>query len=182
MMNEDLQRRISEIEAHPESALQSASQTYRKYISSLGIDLESDMKDVEWRDIKSIYRNLRYISDLKTSTLEGAKKAYTTWQPIYKKMEEMYSKNPEMAKTNMQKIDEIVNKLYEISDVYRIYKYEIRDAATDMVNAGMGVDASVEAIDRIYNKTISYADRNTSVDTIKVIFSKNVKKYMEDLF
>ena len=174
MINEDLKRRISEIEAHPESALQSASQTYRKYISSLGIDLESDMKDVEWRDIKSIYRNLKYINDLKTSTLEGAKKAYTTWQPIYEKLKTMGAENA------MKKVAEIIRKLYEISDIYRKFYYEIYDAATDMVSKGMDTDEIVYTIDRIYDKTISSVSRRTTNRYVKELFKQNLANYMED--
>lgn len=115
---EELNDRIYEIEKAGYSLKKDASHRFRE----LQKKVPNNFSELNDKELRSIYRELKYIDDLKTSTLRGAEEAQT----MYKDIEDIVDKLGPRVK---QRFWKLYDNLYERNQLAALaYKYDILNA------------------------------------------------------
>ena len=123
------------------------------------------------KDIRTLYRDVRYLNSLKTSTVKGAKFTQEKFEPIREKLNAL-------SKSKQEKFWEIYNKLYEITSTMEHFKYELFDTNIDYIYGGEDVDKAVKDIIEQYNTTLEELGGEASDEEIKLLFTSR----LQDIF
>lgn len=107
--------------------------------------------------LKDLYRDLKYIDSLKSSTLQGALDVEQNFQPIKDKIS-VFSKD------NQKKIWDIYRKFYaETHAQLGHYKYQLFDMIVDSAFLGMEEDAVVEDLLSLYTEVRKNYDQQEEI-------------------
>lgn len=161
----NLSRRIARIEGLGSSAPQYAVEHYRE----LEKRIPKRLTQLSQKELTTLYRDLRYISALKSSTVKGALQSQKTFEPIKAKLEVL---SPEARK----KFWEIYGKIYErTSGTMENFKYELFETNIDYIYGGQDVDTAVEEIINEYDRTLKEMGSYASDEEIKILFTSRLK-------
>ncbi len=160
----NISRRIARIEGLGSSAPQYAVNAYRE----LEKRIPKRLTQLSQKELTTLYRDLRYINALKSSTVKGALQTQSKFEPIKEKLEVL---SPDTKK----KFWEIYGKLYErTSGTMENFKYELFETNIDYIYGGQEVDKAVADIIEEYDKTLKELGGNVTDEEIKVLFTSKL--------
>lgn len=160
----NLSRRITNIEGLGTSAPQYAVNKYR----NLEKDLPRDLRKLSPSKLTTLYRDLTYIGNLKTSTVKGALKVSKTFEPIRQQLDVL---SPDLR----NKFWEIYGKLYgETGGQIENFKYEIFNTNIDYIYSGEEADKAVLDIMQEYDKTLRELGSRATDEEIKILFTSKL--------
>lgn len=161
----NLSRRISNIEGLGSSAPQYAVNAYRE----LEKRIPNRLTQLSQKELTTLYRDLRYINSLKSSTVKGALFTQTKFEPIKAKLDAL---SPDTRK----KFWEIYEKLYErTSGTMENFKYELFETNIDYIYGGQEVDKAVNDIIKEYDKSLKELGGYATDEEIKLLFTSKLK-------
>ena len=136
-LQRELETRGKEIEGLGYSTPQGFSEQIKKLSGKLRA---TDLDELSQKDLTDIYRDLQYIRDLKSSTIEGAKRSYEKWLPIYELLQPL-------SKEKRDEFFKIYGQIYQqVGGQSMEYKYD--DFAEIIESMYQGEDAQ-DVIDRM---------------------------------
>lgn len=161
----NLSRRIARIEGLGSSAPQYAVNHYRE----LEKRIPSRLTKLSDKELQTLYRDLRYINSLKSSTVKGALQTQETFEPIKAKLETL-------SKDKQRAFWEIYGKLYETAGgTLENFKYVIYETNIDYVLSGKDVDTAVEEIINEYNKSLEEMGSYASDEEFNILFTSRLQ-------
>ena len=164
-LRRNISKRLSNVEGLGDTAPQYAINRFR----DLEKDIPKNLRTATESKLRTIYRDLRYINSLKSSTYKGAKNIQQTFEPIKEKLNAL---SPETR----NKFWEMYGKLYErTSGTLENFKYQIFQTNIDYIYSGTDVDTSVEEIIREYDKTLETLGEQPSDEEIKLLFTEKLQ-------
>ena len=166
-----LSKRISNIEVLGDSAPQYAVNNFRRLQETIPKSLDK----LKGKELRNLYRDLRYINSLKSSTVKGAKEVQKTFEPIKEKLDVL---SPQLK----DKFWEIYEKFYDIAGgTAEHFKYELFDANIDFIYSGNDTEKIVHDIIEEYNKSYKELGEFATDENVKILFSSKLnelrKKY-----
>lgn len=141
---EDLQTNIAEIGKHTDSASQYAVNKYKEIEKILPKNV---LKMRDLKKIKSLYRDVKYISQLKTANLQGAEESYNLFEPVKQRLN-LFSKD-QVKSEFWDKFDQ----LYSETPMFEQYKYEVFDIISESMVKGVPTDKILNDILKTFRKT-----------------------------
>ena len=161
---ENVSRRIARIEGLGETAPQYAVKAYRE----LEKRIPDKLTKLSDKELQNLYRDLRYINALKSSTVKGALSTQAKFEPIKSKLEALSPKTRE-------KFWEIYGKVYErTGGTMENFKYELFEANIDYIYGGQDVDEAVNEIIGEYDKTLRELGSDVTDEEIKILFTSKL--------
>ncbi len=162
-----LKGRIANIEGLGESAPQYAVKHFRE----LEKRIPKKLTDLSDKELRTLYRDLRYINALKSSTVKGAKEIQKKFLPIEKQLNAL-------SKTTRNKFWEAYGKIFESTGgVLEKFKYEILETNIDYIYGGdVDIDSIVNDIVSAYDKTLLELGYDPDDETIKLHFTDKLDK------
>lgn len=162
--------RIKKIDALNIDLNRSASKDFKKFLQTY----KNIGKDTTEKELRSAYRDLKYIDQLKTSTVKGAKKAYED----FKDVEGLVNI---LSPGKQKEFWDVYQKLYEVSGgMAERFKY---DVFSEVINAEIqGVDMEelalkiTELYEKVYERT---KFGNGTDDELELRFTKSLGKFLE---
>ena len=134
--------RINNIDALGIALEKSASTDYKKFLKEYKILGKSTPEKV----LRNEYRDLRYIDQLKTSTVKGAREAFENFADISGMLDAL-------SRTERDKFWEIYKRFYETSGgMAERFKYEVFEAIIDAQYSGMDADEFSENLNKIFDQ------------------------------
>lgn len=159
---EDLRKRLQQIEERQDGASQFAVNKFKELEKMLPKDVLK-MRDIS--KIKTLYRDVKYISNLKTSTIKGAENAQNILDPAIERVRQYGGKE---AETMMWAAYE---KLAGETNLFERFKYEIIDLISETQVAGKNTIDVLNDIYSMFNKTVRkleveerYTDENLQTE------------------
>lgn len=162
----NLSRRIARIENLNLSGSQYAINRYREIEKTLPKNLGKATD----KQIQTLYRDLRYVDSLKTSTVRGAKQTMKVFEPIKNKLNTL-------SKSTQDKFWEAYGKLYENSSTMANFKYEIFDVLSDVMLQGVDTEQLVLEIIDEYKDTLEQLGGEVTDEEIKVLFTDKLTSF-----
>lgn len=161
----NLSRRIARIEGLGASAPQYAVTHYRE----LEKRIPSKLTQLSDKELQTLYRDLRYINSLKSSTVKGALQTQKTFEPIKENLETL-------SKDKQRAFWEIYGKVYErTSGTMENFKYVLFETNIDYILSGQDVDTAVEEIIDEYNKSLEEMGSYGTDEDFKLLFTSRLK-------
>lgn len=136
--------------------------------------LEKQMKEkaiskMTSKELKSTYRQLKYIRGLKTSTVSGAKETASHYEDIAPKLKKL-------SKAHIKKFWDTYEHLTDISPLYKYMKYEIFSGLADVVTKmDMTAEELGQAIDQLYQKSVEGELENEQPDKKTLLLIQSFK-------
>lgn len=160
----NLSRRIARIEGLGNTAPQYAVQKYRE----IEKNIPKRLTQLSQKELNTLYRDLRYINSLKSSTAKGAMQTQAKFEPIKDKLQVL-------SEDKRKKFWEIYGKLYErTSGTMEKFKYELFETNIDYIYSGQDTDSAVEEIIEEYDKTLKELGGFVTDEEIKVLFTSKL--------
>lgn len=164
----NLSKRISHIEGL-ETAPKYAVNRFRE----IEKNVPSRLTQLSEKDLRNLYRDLRYVNRLKSSTVKGAKDVEKTFEPIANKIEAL----PEEQRKNVFQVYEMFYG--SVGGIASHYKYEVLDFAADALQGYADPnDLAINALltfDEIYRG----ADENATDTETKLLLSQKLKDLLQ---
>lgn len=126
------------------------------------------IKDMEKKELQSVYRQLRYIRGLRTSKLGGAVETMVRFSPIKEKLDSL-------SKEKRDEFWGIYGALYSEFSGMSKYKYEILQT----IDRKFGDEDSEDiftSIYSLYTSILEKYDGDISDEELKLLFTKKLKK------
>lgn len=164
-----LGKKVVNIEALGEQYPQWATSQYRETIEKYGVDLEK----LDRKELWNMYRDLKYINNLKTATVEGAKSAHAKFQKVRNKLNSL---SPDLQK----KFWEMYSKAVSNESLREKFRYDIMSTAID--NLEISTDEFALNIEKYYKeKPVEIGTQNPELteEEINVLFSKDFRQYLK---
>lgn len=161
----NIRKRIDRIEGLGSSAPQYAVNRFRE----IEKDVPKKLSDLSDEKLRTLYRDLRYINNLKSASVKGAKEVQQKFEPIKNNLTAL---SPETRK----KFWEIYGKVYEItSGTMENFKYEIFETNIDYIYSGQDIDKAVSEIINEYNKSLKELGGNATDENVKLLFTSKLQ-------
>lgn len=161
----NISRRIKRIEGLGSSTPQYAVNAYR----DLEKKIPNRLTQLSNKELNTLYRDLRYVNSLKSSTVKGALHTQSKFEPIKEKLEVL-------SPSTKKKFWEIYGKLYErTSGTMENFKYELFETNIDYIYGGQEADKAVADIIEEYDKTLKELGGNVTDEEIKVLFTSKLQ-------
>lgn len=158
----NISRRISRIEGLGESTPLYAVNLYR----DLEKTIPKRLTELSDKDLRTLYRDLRYINSLKSSTVKGALQAQQKFEPIKAKLSVL-------SKETQDKFWSIYGRLYEkTGGEMEKFKYELFETNIDYIYSGSSVDDAFEEIINEYNASLEDEDTD---EEVRISFTNKLK-------
>lgn len=123
--------------------------------------------------LRKYYRDLKYIDNLKSSTVAGAIAAK-------KAVDERLSFKDQFTEKQWKKIENVYNKLVENNALLDRFKYDLEKAIGTRVKSRKGVDAIIEEIERAYGT--AYEEFYDDDDALAIQFTENLSNIFDKYF
>ena len=136
--------------------------------------LEKQMKEkavskMSPKELRSTYRQLKYIRGLKTSTVEGARETASHYEDIAPKLKNL-------SKAQIKKFWDTYEHLTDISPLYKYMKYEIFSGLADVVTKmNLSAEELGQAIDQLYQKSVEGELDNEPTDKKTLLLIQSFK-------
>lgn len=164
----NLGRRVKNIEKYADQGLpQYAAQRYRE----LEKELPKNLRKVKGNELRSIYRKLRYISSLKSSTVKGARYVQKNFEPLNDEIKQL---SPKMQ-SNIWKV---LENFLESAPSAEKFKYEVLGEIIDMAYSGMSKDESIESLINAFMNASEAIGKNGTDEDLKLLFSEELGKLL----
>lgn len=164
-LQKNLSRRIKNIEGLGASAPQYAVNKFREIEKNIPLKLTK----LNASKIDDLYRDLKYVSSLKSSTVKGAKEVQEKFEPIHYKINAL-------SEDKRKTFWEIYDKLYSaVGATLENFKYEVLEANVDLMYSGKDDEAIINDIIESYKK--SYEGGETDED-VRILFSEELQKLL----
>ena len=129
-----------------------------------------ELRKLDKKQLQSFYRDIKYISNLKSSTVKGALATKNKFEPIRDRLNTL-------SKTQQEKFWEIYGKFYETNATMEKFKYEIFNESIDEVFGATETDKIVQDIIDEYNETLKDLGSEADVEQIrKKLFTNKLDK------
>lgn len=132
---------------------------------------DKSVSNMSRQEMISVYRELKYISQLKTSTVEGAIKSADVFSPIADKLQ---SFSPELKR----KFWEVFGKSYEENRLLDRFKYEIFEHIIDEVNSATDTDELTAKVLQAYQETVEEEGKNVDDDKFRLSFTGTLSELL----
>ena len=167
-VNKNLSRRLTRIEKRGLEVSTFALNKYNDFKEKLPVGRE--LRKLDKKQLQSLYRDVKYISNLKSSTVKGALSTKNKFEPIRDKLNTL-------SKTQQEKFWEIYGKLYETNATMEKFKYEIFDESIDEVFGATETDKIVKEIIDEFNETLKELGSEATEEQIrKRLFTNKIDK------
>lgn len=164
----NLGRRIKNIEKYANQGLpQYAAQRYRE----LEQEIPKSLRKVDGSELRSIYRKLRYISNLKSSTVKGAREVQKNFEPLNDELKQLSEK----TQSNIWKV---LESFLESAPSAEKFKYEVLGEIIDMAYVGMDKEESKESLINAFMNATEAIGKNGTDEDLKLLFSKELGKIL----
>lgn len=161
-----LKSRIANVEGLGASAPQHAVNLFRELEKTIPKRLTS-LSD---KELRTLYRDLKYINALKSSTVQGAKRAQKTFEPIRTTLESL-------SKPTQDKFWSVYGRMFErLGGIFEDYKYEIMNADIDYILQGQDVDKTTADLIKTFDKTLMELGSSATDEKVRVLFAKKIKE------
>lgn len=161
-----LKARIANVEKLGSSAPKHAVNLFR----DLEKRIPKRLKTLSDKELRTLYRDLRYINALKSSTVRGAKKAQKTFEPIKSTLETL-------SKSSQDKFWEVYGRMFErLGGTLENYKYEIMNADIDYILQGQDVDQTTKELIKKFDETLEELGGSATDEKVKVLFARKIKE------
>lgn len=161
--------------------ISTVSSTIPTYATSHMTKAEEEMRlksirKREGAELLSIYRELKYIRGLKTSTLEGALEVAEKFEPLAKELRTL-------SEVKRKEFWDIYKKMYEENPLYEKFKYDIFQINDEIFQ---GNSANVEDVledETIIKDKIDFdkVDKDTILTTIKSMYDETMEAQYGEL-
>lgn len=141
-LKEDLDKRTKEIKGLGYSTPFSATEQYDKLRKDLD-KTELGQKDII--ELTNLYRDLKYINDLSTSSVKGAERAYNEWTPVQEQLSYL-------SKDKQDQFWKIYEKLIENVGYQPQYKYDDFQTIMEYLYEGEDTFDILKNMEEIYNR------------------------------
>lgn len=140
----------------------------------------SKISDLDTKELQTLYRDLKYISSLKSATLRGAREVAGNYEPIREKMS-VFSKELQ------GKVWEIYGKMYDKIGQVK-YKYTIMDTIIDIMFSGEDTEKIVHDLTNLYDEAYrsvggaraTSIELQNAVEQAFTLYSNNLHKYSHE--
>lgn len=147
------------------SSPQYAVNDFKEIVKSM----PSKLSDASDKELRNLYRDLRYINSLKSSTVKGAKEVQEKFKPIADKLEAL-------SENTRDKFWTVYGKLYEATGGrLEQFKYELFETNIDYIYGGGETDTLEYSIISLYDETLKELGSNATDEQIKVLFTSKLK-------
>ena len=175
----NLSRRIARIEGLGSTAPQYAVNKYRE----LEKKIPKRLTQLSDTDLRTLYRDLKSINSLKSSTVKGAMSTQSKLDELTEKMQvdgkystlrELFSS---LSPKTRDSLWEFYGKTYDTmgKGIADKFKYELFGTAIDYVYGGEDIERAVLEIDALYERVNRELGSNADDETIKVLFTKRLQ-------
>lgn len=165
----NLSRRMTNIMKYGDKASQHAVSKWKEFNDEFP---ERITKRLEPKKLVSIYRDLKYINALKTSTVKGAIRTKKVFVPVKEKLNVL-------SKSSQDKFWDIYSKLYEHTTTMERFKYELFDTIIDYVYEGIDEDKAVIDIIRAYDQSLMQMEGAGTDEQVRLLFTSKLEKLLE---
>ena len=164
----NLSKRISHIEG---------LETAPKYAVNRFRDIEknvpSSLTQLSEKDLRNLYRDLRYVNQLKSSTVKGATEVENVFEPIKRKIESLQQEN-------QRKVFGIYERFFEtVGGLASHYKYEVLDYATEAIQSIGDEDEALINLIKEFDKIYRVADENATDTETRLLLSQKLKDLLQ---
>lgn len=161
--------RIKKIDALGIALEKSASTDFKKFLK----EYKNIGKDTSEKELRNAYRDLKYIDQLKTSTVKGAKEAFENFADVSEMLKAL-------SNTQQDKFWNIYKRFYETSGgMAERFKYEVFEAIIDAQYSGMDADEFSENLNKIFDQVYGEAKGAGGTDAeLELLFAEK----LADLF
>ncbi len=164
----NLSKRITRIEGL-ENAPQYAVNRFRE----IEKNVPSRLTQLSEKDLRNLYRDLRYVNRLKSSTVKGAKEVENVFEPIKRKIESL-------SHENQRKVFGIYERFFEtVGGLASHYKYEVLDYATEALQSFGGEDEALVNLIKAFDEIYRGADENATDTETKLLLSQKLKDLLQ---
>lgn len=164
----NLSRRIKAIQSQETPVADYAVKDFRELQEKYPRKL-ADMND---KQLREYYRDLRYISGLKTSTVKGALEAAKTFNPIVEKLRVFSPKTED-------KFWKIYGKLFENNALLEKFKYEVFESIQTQLYGGLDVDDIIQNIEEAYQEA---QEEGANADEQSILFTSKLDDIWNEYF
>ena len=165
----NISRRIKNIMKYGDNLPQYAVHKWKEFKDKFP---ERITKRLEPKKLVSIYRDLKYINALKTSTIKGAKRTQKVFVPVKEKLNVL-------SKSAQDKFWDIYSKLYEHTATMERFKYELFDTIVDYTYKGTDEDKAVIDIIRAYDQSLMQMEGAGNDEQIRLLFTSKLEKLLQ---
>lgn len=163
-----LEDRVTHIEAR-EYLPQFGAESFRKFQNRLENKLRGkDLSSLTEEELRTVYRDIAYIGNLKSTTVAGAYKAQRMYLPIQEKLQAL---SPDVRR----RFWAIYSKIIETNALMEQFKYELMEQNIDYLYSGqIDEDFIVNKIYELYDEIVEqvgsgYGDEEDEKDVDKKI-------------
>lgn len=169
-IDKNLSRRMGRIRSK-ENLPQYAVNSYDKLKSRINF---KKLNSLNAEELTKVYRNISYINNLKSSTVEGAKIAAKTYEPLKERL-------ATLSPSSRKKIQTLYNKyVEETAGLSDFFKYEILDTETDLFFEGENEEDILYRLTKIFNEAYEGTEGATESKEFKLLFTEKLKKLQDE--
>ena len=127
------------------------------------------LTQLKTKELRTLYRDLKYISSLKSSSVKGAIDVQQKFEPVKEKLNQL-------SEPTQAKFWNIYGMLYEnTGSTMEKFKYEIFETNIDFIYSGSSVDNAVEQIINAYDQTLENLGDYSDDETVKILFTQKLQ-------
>lgn len=112
-----------------------------------------------------MYRDIRYINDLKSSSIKGAESVKRSYEPIRERV-------GKLSADTQKSYYELYNKILETAPLLERFKYDIMDVAMMMTEKDMSIDESLKRFFDEYQQYLLGLEGDSTDETTRLFFSE----------
>lgn len=127
-----------------------------------------DIRTLNDEELLQYYRDLKYISGLKSSTVKGAKSIQNKWEPVREILNTL-------SKDTKDKFWSVYKRLYEEGGVRERFKYEVFGNTISRMLQGTDVDRIKDDITKLYDSLIK---EGVDDDELPIRFSEGLNELL----
>ena len=130
--------------------------------------LPKDISVLSDKELNNLYRDLKYINNLKTSYVKGAEEVANKFAPIKEKLSYL-------SKEKQNEFWKMYGKLYERTATFEHFKYELFETNIDYIYDGEDVDFAVANIIEKYDETLKELGSKGDDENVRILFTSKLK-------
>lgn len=163
-------RRIKRIEQRKDLP-QFGAESFRKFEKRVWNKTEGKpLSTLSESELRTILRDVRYLDNLKSTSIRGATQAKKVYLPVKDKLEAL-------SKTTQNKFWELYDKIVERFELMNRFKYELYSSAIDYIYGGQtDTDKAVQQIFDEYDKIATETGMTLDDKPFRISFTKRLEE------
>ena len=168
-LERNIRKRVEHIESR-EDLPQFGAESFRKYEKRKANKLDKKrLTSLSEKDLTTLYRDIKYLNDLRSLNIKGAEYAKEKYLPI-KNMLETFS--PDMREKFKEAYSKLVSN-YALTDKY--FKYEVQGAEMELMLSGQSnTDEIYRRIKELFDETL-FENPDANETELRVLFADKLK-------